>query len=165
MSAPVSMRESVREWLADHLHTFVWILLALWTPPVIFTVLVDLKLVESPGSGYLALRDPSLLLSVMLLVLLAAALPMMRLRRARAWQLLCGSLGVWWAHAAWTVLGRVRLAGPSDLMSRETLIALAALALASYVVLEVRSRFTRAGALTPRPTTDQPPAALRPDTM
>jgi hypothetical protein len=165
MSAPVSMRQSAREWLAYHLHAFVWILIALWAPPVIFTVLVDLKLVDSPGSGYLALRDPSLLLSIMLIVSMAAALPMMRLRRARAWQLLCGSLGLWWAHAAWTVQARLRLIGPSDLVSRETVVTLAALAIATYVVFEVRGRFTRAGALTPRPTTSQQPAALRPDRM
>lgn len=164
MSTPVSMRESAREWLAGELGAFVWILLALWAPPVIFTVLVDVKLVGSAGSGYLPLRDPGLLLSIMMLMLMAAALPMMRLRRARAWQLLCGSLGLWWAHAAWTIQGRLRLIGTSDLVSRETLVTLAALAVASCVVFEVRGRFARAGALTKRPTTDQPPAALRPDT-
>lgn len=165
MSGPVSIREVGREWLARELRAFVWILLALWAPPVIFTVMVDLNLVGSAGSGYPTLRDPGLLLSIMMLMLMTAALPMMRLRRARAWQLLCGSLGVWWTAAAWTIQGRVRLVGPGDLVSRETLVTLAALAVASCVVVEVRSRFTRAGALTPRPTTDQPPAALRPDTM
>jgi hypothetical protein len=159
------MRESAREWLAGELVAFVWILLALWAPPVIFTVLVDLKLVGSAGSGYLTLRDPGLLLSIMMLMLMTAALPIMRLRRARAWQLLCGSLGLWWAHAAWTIQGRLRLIGTSDLVSRETLVTFAALAVASCVVFEVRGRFVRARALTARPTTSQPPAALRPDTM
>jgi hypothetical protein len=165
MTAPRSWRENARDWLANELHAFVWIVLALWAPPVIFTVLVDLKLVGSAGAGYPSLRDPGLLLSIMMLVAMAAALPMMRLRRARAWQLLCGSLGLWCAHAAWTIQGRLRLVGLGDLLSRETLITLAALALASCVMFEVRGRFTRAGALPARPTTSQPPAALRTDTM
>ena len=43
-----------QEWLADHVAAMVWILLALWTPPIAFTVLVDLKLMAAAGSGYVA---------------------------------------------------------------------------------------------------------------
>src|SRR4026209_444831 len=57
-----------QEWLADHVAAMVWILLALWTPPIAFTVLVDLELMAGAGSGYLSLRDPGLLLSIMQIV-------------------------------------------------------------------------------------------------
>ena len=147
------------------MHAFVWILLALWAPPVIFTVLVDLKLVG----------EPRFRLSVV-----ARSGPAAQHHAARP----DGGGAADDAVAprprvaavvriAWRLVdarrvddsGRLRLIGASDLVSRETLVTLAALAVASYVVFEVRGRFTRAGALTPRPTTDQPPAALRPDTM
>lgn len=165
MSAVSSRRARAREWLADHVPASVWIMFAVWAPPIVFTVLVDLKLVAGAGSGYPSLRDPALLLSVVQILLMAAALPLMHLRRrSRAWQLLCGALGIWALHAAWTILGRLRLVGRSDLVSRETLMTLAALAAAAYVLFEVRDRFTRT-ALTAKLTTSPPPVALQPDTM
>ena len=145
MSA-LPLRHRLRDWLADQLQALVWILLALWAPPIVFTVMVDLKLAGSAGSGYLSLDDPGLLLSLVQLVVMTAALrSMRRQRRSRAWQLLCGSLGLWLAHAVWTVQGRVRLVGRSDLWSRETLITIAAFAVAAYVLFEVRERYTRSG--------------------
>jgi len=160
----MTFRDRARDWLADHLHALIWILLALWAPSIIFTVLVDLKLVGGAGSGYPTLRDPALLLSLMQITLMLAALPLIyRRRRSRAWQLLCGALGVWLMHGAWTILGRLRLLGRSDLASRETLMTLGALAAAAAVLFEVRDRFTRPA--TARPTTDQPPVVLQPDTM
>ncbi len=127
-------------------------------------MLVDLGLAGGAGSGYPTLRDPGLLLSVMQILLMTAALPLLYLRRRSiAFQLLCGSLGIWAAHAAWTIQGRLRLIGRSDLVSRETLITVLTLAVASYVLFEVRGRYTRAGALTARPTTSQPPVVLRTD--
>ena len=93
-----------QQWLADHVAAMVWILLALWTPPIAFTVLVDLKLIAAAGSGYLSLRDPGLLLSIIQIVLMAAALPLLRGRHvARARPLLLAALGVWFAHSAWTL--------------------------------------------------------------
>jgi hypothetical protein len=85
-----------------------------------------------------------------------------RRRRSRAWQLLCGALGVWMVHGTWTILGRVRLSGRSDLASRETLITLAALGVASLMLFEVRDRYTRPAA-TALPTTDRQPVVLQPD--
>ena len=165
MSLPASLPAKARDWLADHLHALLWILLALWAPPVVFTVLVDLQLVGGAGAGYPTLRDPGLLLGLLQIAAMAVALPLMRgQRRFRAWQLLCAALGLWTVHAAWTILGRVRLVGPSDLMSRETLVTLAALSIASIVVGEVRQRFMGSGAATERPTTGQRPAVLRTDT-
>jgi hypothetical protein len=158
-----AMREGGRDWIADHLPAIAIVLLALWAPPVIFTVLVDLKVVEGAGSGYPTLRDPSLLLGVLQMVLMAAALPMLRFQQARGWQLLAGAWGAWLAHAAWAILGRLRLIGMRDLASRETVIAIIALGIAGIALIEVRNRFTRAGAVTARLTIDQRRAVPRPD--
>lgn len=158
-----AMREGVRDWIACHLPAIVIVLLALWAPPIIFTVLVDLKVADGAGSGYPTLRDPSLFLGVLQIALMAAALPMLPFQRARGWQVLVGAWGVWLAHAAWTILGRLRLIGRSDLASRETVSAIVALGIAGIALLEVRNRFTRTGAVTARRSTDQRPAAPRPD--
>lgn len=152
-----------QEWLADHVAAMVWILLALWTPPIVFTVLVDLKLMAAAGSGYLSLRDPGLLLSIMQIVLMAAALPLLRGRHVpRARPLLLAALGVWFAHAAWTLQVRLRLTGRADLLSAETLVTFAALAAASGVMFAVRDRRRRADASIPIATTDPPPAGRQP---
>jgi hypothetical protein len=152
---------AARDWLGDHLHAFVWILLALWTPPVVFSVMVDVHLAGGAGGGYPTLRDPGLLLDIMQIVLMAASLPLMRRHHMRAWRLLSGALGVWFVHAAWVIQGRLRLIGRRDLLSRETLIALAALAVASIVLMAVRDRRRNVSA---QPTTDRPRAALQLDT-
>jgi hypothetical protein len=138
-----ALRKGVRNWIADHLPAMVIVLLALWAPSIIFTVLVDLKIADGAGSGYPTLRDPSLLLGVLQITLMAAALPMLAFQRARGWQVLAGAWGVWLAHAAWTILGRLRLIGRSDLASRETLVTIVALGLAAIALFEVRNRFTR----------------------
>lgn len=165
MSLPAVLPANARDWFADHLHALVWILLALWAPPVIFAVLVDLQLVGGAGTGYPTLRDPGLLLGLLQIAAMAAALPLIhRQRRLRAWQLLCAALGLWAVHAAWTILGRVRLVGLSDLVSRETLVTLAAWSIASIVVCEVRRRFVSSSAVTERPPTGRQPAVLRTDT-
>jgi hypothetical protein len=149
-------------WLADHVAAMVWILLALWTPPIVFTVLVDLKLMAGAGSGYLSLRDPGLLLSIMQIVLLAAALPLLRGRNvARARPLLLAALGVWFAHSAWTLQVRLRLIGRADLLSPETLVMFAALAAASGVMFALRDRRRMADTST-RIATTNPPPAVRP---
>lgn len=159
MSIAQSFGKSARDWLADHLEPLVWIALVLWSPPIIFTVLIDLGFAGGAGSGYLPLRDPGLLLAIMQIVGMAAAVTSLRLRRRLlAFELLCGSLGVWWMHAAWTVQGRLRLIGRSDLVSRETLLTLGALMLASAVLFMVRRCYTRPAAVIAHPTTDQPRA-------
>ena len=158
----MTRRERAREWLADHLVAIVIVLLALWAPPVIFTVLVDLKLVDAAGSGYPTLRDPGLLLALLQIALMIAALPLLSWRQARGWQLLAGACGVWLAHAAWTIQGRVRLVGVRDLATRETMMTIVALMIACLVLNEVRARYLRAGAITSQPT-GQRRAARQPD--
>lgn len=138
------MRDHAREWLADHLAAIVIVLLALWAPPIVFAVLVNVKFVDA-GSGYPTLRDPALLLGLFQIALMAAALPLLSLRQARGWQVLAGAVGVWLAHAVWTIQGRLRLIGVRDLASRETVITIVALGIAAFVLLEVRSRYRRAG--------------------
>ena len=151
-----------QQWLADHVAAMVWILLALWVPPIAFTVLVDLKLMPAEASGYLSLRDPGLLLGIMQVLLMAAALPMMRWRPSRARPLLLAALGAWFAHAAWTLQVRLRLMGRADLLSPETLVTFAALAAASGVMFAVRDRRRRADVSIPIVTTDPPPAGRQP---
>ncbi|MBY0493537.1 MAG: hypothetical protein K2Y23_04930 [Cyanobacteria bacterium] len=151
-------------WVADHVAAMVWILLVLWAPPIVFTVLVDLKLANAAGSGYLSLRDPGLLLSIMQILLMAAALPMMRPHPGRARPLLLAALAVWFAHSAWTLQIRLRLIGRADLVSSETLVTFAALAAATGVVLAVRDRRQQLETPTAIATTAPPPAVQQPGT-
>jgi len=153
---------AAQQWLSDHVAIMVWILLALWTPPIAFTVLVDLKLASAAGSGYLSLRDPGLLLSIMQIVLMTAALPLLRRHVARARTLLLAALGVWFVHAAWTLQLRLRLIGRADLLSPETMVTFAALAAASGVLFAVRDRRRKTDASTAIATTTPQPAVQRP---
>jgi hypothetical protein len=139
-----AIRSEVRRWLADHLPPLVIVTLALWAPPVVFTVLVDLRMVDGVGSGYPSLRDPALLLSGLQVALMGAALPCLRYSQARGWQLLAGACGVWMAHAAWVLQARLRLLGLRDLVSKETLITMAAMTIAIVILHETRQRFSRA---------------------
>lgn len=136
-------RALLRQWLAAHMPAIVITLLVLWAPPAVFAVLVDLKFVEGAGSGYPTLRDPALLLTLLQLVLMVAALPLMAWHQAHGWQLLNVAAGVWLAHAAWVIQGRLRLIGLRDLMSQETLITIAALGLVAMVLFELRTRYVR----------------------
>jgi hypothetical protein len=151
------------DWLADHLGALVWIVLALWTPPVAFSIMVDLHLAGGVGSGYPGLHDPGLLLDVMQIVLMASALPLLHRDRALAWRLLCGALGVWFLHDAWSIQAQLRLIGRHALLSHEMLLA-AAPAVAALVLFAVRDHVKIAAPIA-RPTTDQQPAGLRLDTM
>ncbi|HUQ87830.1 MAG TPA: hypothetical protein VM096_09735 [Vicinamibacterales bacterium] len=162
--AVTRMMMRAQEWVSDHVAAMVWILLLLWTPPIAFTVLVDLKLTAAAGSGYLSLRDPGLLLSIMQIMLMFAALPLMRRHAARARPLLLAALGVWFAHAAWTLQVRLRLIGRADLLSPETLVTFAALAAASGVMFAARDRRRRADASTALATTIPQPAVQPPGT-
>ena len=161
----MSARDRVREWLADHLMAIAIVLLVLWAPPIIFNVLVDLKVVDGAGSGYPTLRDPGLLISILQITLIAASLPSLPSRRKRGWNLLGGAMAMWFAYAAWTLQWRLRLSGVRDLASSETLLMLGAIAIASIVLIEVKSRFATVSRSTASQTTGQQPAGLRPDMM
>ena len=58
----------------------MWVLLALWAPPLLFAIAIDLGLIAAPGSGYPALTDPALVTSSLQIALMAAALPGLRAR-------------------------------------------------------------------------------------
>jgi hypothetical protein len=130
--------DAVSVWLATHLSWFVWALLAIWAPPLLFTIAIDLGLIAAPGSGYPALTDPALLTSCLQIALMAAALPGLSARRPRSWMFLAAALGAWCAHASWLIQGRVRLTGVRTLLSPETLLSIAGIAAAASVLLAVR---------------------------
>jgi hypothetical protein len=135
------LREQARDWLVACVPALHWILLALWVPPLAFAIGVNLGWFESAGSGYPSLRDPSLILSTMQVVLMVAALAGLSHRLRRSWQLSTAALGVWTAHAAWNILLRLRLIGMRDLWSVETLMTLAGVSIAALVLVEVRPRY------------------------
>jgi len=128
----------VSVWLATHLSWFVWVLLAIWAPPLLFTIAIDLRLIAAPGSGYPALTDPALVTSSLQIALMAAALPGMRARKPHSWMLLAAALGAWCAYVVWMIQGRVRLAGLRTLWSPETLLSIGGLVAAAIVLLAVR---------------------------
>ena len=130
-------------WLATHLSWLIWVLLALWVPPLLFTIAIDLGVIAAPASGYPALTDPALIASSLQIALMAAALPGLRAGAARSWMLLAAALGAWSAHAAWMIVGRVRLAGARTLTAPETLLSIGGLAAAAGVLIAVRRSFRR----------------------
>lgn len=135
-------RVHAREWLADHLPAMHWMLLALWVPPVAFTIAVNLGWIAGAGTGYLRLGDPSLVLAAAQVVLMAAAMPGMSQRYSRSWWLASAALVAWVAHAAWNVQGRVRLSGGHELLAIETIMSLTGLLLMAGVLAEVRRHFS-----------------------
>lgn len=158
----VLWRDSARTWLAEHLAAAHWMLLALWVPPIAFAIGVNLRLVGGAGSGYQTLRDPSLILGAAQVSLMAAALPGMVSRRPRSWWFACVAVAAWSAHVAWGILSRVRLSGVRELLSFETVTAVAGLALAALVVIEVRWRYTVAATISYPPTTTRRPVVPPP---
>lgn len=155
----MSFYTSAREWLADHLAALVWVALALWTPPVVFTIGVDLSWWQPAGSGYLRLTDPSLMLAALQLTLMAAALPGTAARRQRSWQLLAAAWSAWCAHAVWSILVRVRLNGGAELPSWETLLVVTGPAIAAGILLTTRTAFTTGRPVLTWPTTRWRPRA------
>lgn len=130
-------------WTAAHLSWFVWMLLALWAPPVCYAIAIDLRLIAAPGTGYPGLNDPALVISAVQLTLMAAALPGMASRNPRSWNLLAAALLFWLAHVAWVSIARMRLDGARGLRSSETATALGCALAAAVVLLGVRRYFAR----------------------
>lgn len=128
-------------WLADHLSWLVCAWLALWAPPLLFTMGIDLGLITEAASGFAALTDVTVISSAVQLALMAASLRGLATRQPRAWRLLVGALAAWGAHTAWLMQSRVRLAGVRTLASPETLIALGGMTVAAAVLFSVRGQF------------------------
>jgi hypothetical protein len=135
------MGADAMRWLAAHLSWVIWALLVIWTPPVAYTIAIDLGLVAAPGSGYAALSDPSLLIATLQIALMAAALPGVAARRAGGWAWLAAAWAAWLVHAAWSIASRVRVSGPRTLSATETVVPLAGLLAAAAVLLGVRAHF------------------------
>jgi hypothetical protein len=128
-------------WIAAHLSWFVCALLALWAPPLLFTMGVDLGVITEAQSGFPALTDVAVITTAIQLILMAAALPGLAARQPRSWQLLSGALAAWCAHAAWMTQARIRLVGFSSLGSRESLLAIGGITVAALALAVARSQF------------------------
>ncbi len=128
-------------WLAEHLSWLVCVLLAIWAPPLLFTIGVDLGLITAAQSGFPALTDVTLITSAMQIILMAAALPGLAARHPSSWRLLAGALAAWCAHNAGVMQSRIRLTGFGSLGSRESLLALGGMAAAAATLLVARRHF------------------------
>jgi hypothetical protein len=136
---------AVTGWLAGHLAWFTVALLAVWTPPVLFAIAVDVGWVTGPWTEYPALTDPALILSVVQLALMAASLAGLPSRRPWAWWLLAGALAAWGLHAAWALQGRLRLMGVSTLWAPDAVMMLGGIAVSAAFMVVVRPRFLAPG--------------------
>jgi hypothetical protein len=154
----VEARDAVSRWLATHTAALVWVLVALWAPPIVITVLIDVHLVRGASTGYPGLLDPGLLISIAQVVVMALALSSWRTSRLRAWHLLRAALGLWLLYTAWTLQWRLRLLGSSDLISKETLLTVTALAMATAVIVAIREPIRRYDALAQISATRRPTA-------
>lgn len=134
-------------WVAGHLSWFVWALLVIWAPPLLYAIAIDLDLIGAPGSGFPTLRDPALILGALQVALMIAAVPGMAERRPRSWKMLAAACVVWCAHFAWGALSRLRLDGVRALCFSETWSPLGWLIGAAVVLLAVRRHFQHAPAL------------------
>lgn len=128
-------------WLADHLSWLVCAWLALWAPPLLFTIGVDLGLITEAATGFPALTDVTVITSAVQLILMAASVRGLATRRPRAWRLLVGALAAWGAHTGWLMLSRFRLGGGTTLTSPETLLALGGMTLAAVTLYAARPHF------------------------
>ena len=128
-------------WLADHLSWLVCAWLALWAPPLLFTMGVDLGLITEAATGFPTLTDVTVITSAVQLTLMAASVRGLATRQPRAWRLLVGALAAWGAHTAWLMQSRFRLDGVTTLASPETLFALGGMTLAAVILFGVRRHF------------------------
>jgi len=128
-------------WLADHLSWFVCAWLALWAPPLLFTMGVDFGLITEAASGFPVFTDVTVITSAIQLTLMAASIRGLASRQPRAWRLLVGALAAWGAHTVWLMQVRLRLDGVRTLAAPETLLSLGGMTVAAVVLISVRGHF------------------------
>jgi hypothetical protein len=125
------MNGSAREWWAEHLPWIVIALLGLWLPPAAYAVAV-------PRSW----NDPVTVATVAELTCMSVALPGLFQRHATAWRLLVLSRIVVLVQTLWIVLLNSRLNGfVPTLETRPVVEAAVGLAIASYVLVQVRGLY------------------------
>jgi hypothetical protein len=129
-----------KEWTVQHLPWIVTALVALWLPPPLYCIAVDIGLVE--GAGYPRLTDPSTFLPVIELSAMIAAIPLLIDRKASGWMLLVVSRLAVLAQTLWVFAVGSRLTGVlHTLGTRTVVVAVAGLLLSAYVLLAVRSLY------------------------
>lgn len=131
------MTNRAKEWTAQHLPWMAIALLALWLPPILFRLAVDVGLVA--GRGYPALTDPNTVLSAAELGLMVAAVPRLSDRKAVGWKLLVWSRFAVLAQTLWTILIYSRLTGFLPTMLDKAVVeAVVGLVIAAYVLIQIR---------------------------
>ena len=131
------MTGHAKEWTAQHLPWISIALLALWMPPILFRLAVDVGLVA--GTGYPALTDPSTVMSATELALMAAAVPHLFNRKATGWRLLLWSRFAVLSQTFWTILLYWRLTGFLPTMLDKPIVeAVVGLAISAYVLIRIR---------------------------
>jgi hypothetical protein len=132
----------LRLWIVDHLPSITVGLLALWLPPVVVSLAVDLGVMA--GDGYPRLSDPALALPALELALMIVAVPRLAGRAATGWILLAGSRVAVLLQTAWTIVLSSRLIGVrTTLTSRPVVEAVAGLVVAAYLLTAIRREYTR----------------------
>jgi len=133
---------ALRSWIVDHLPSITVALLALWLPPVLVSLAVDLGVMA--GDGYPRLIDPALTLPTIELALMIVAVPRLASRATTGWMLLAASRVAVLLQTAWTILLSSRLVGVrTTLTSRPVVEAIAGLAVAAYLLTAIRREYTR----------------------
>jgi len=128
----------IDRWVAERLSSITLVLLALWVPPVIFTLAVDTGLTPY-RSGYLRPTDPSLLLEIVELTAMIVAVAPLRRRDRWGWSLLVWSRAAVAAQTLWHIATGARLTSiRTELATRSTVEALAGLAVAVVLLARVR---------------------------
>jgi hypothetical protein len=127
-------------WIASHLSWLIWPLLALWAPPLLYAIAVNLQIIDAASNGFAPLTDPALVIATVQVALMMAALPGMGLKHPRSWKLLAASLLAWAGWVAWMFTVRMRLGLPIW-GSQETLWSMARLIAAAAVLLGLRRHF------------------------
>jgi hypothetical protein len=133
-----------KEWTVQHLPWIVTALLALWLPPLLYCIAVDIGLVH--GAGYPGLTDPSTFLPVVELSAMIAAIPLLIDRKASGWKLLVVSRLAVLLQTLWIFVVGSRLTGVMHTLgTRTVVVAVAGLLLSAYVLFEVRSLYAPSG--------------------
>jgi hypothetical protein len=136
--------DRTREWIVQHLPWITMALLALWLPPVLYCVAVNIGLVE--GSGYPTLIDPNTSMPVIELSAMIAAVPRLIERKKSGWMLLVFSRVAVLLQTLWMILVGSRLTGIlHTLATRSVVVAIAGLLVAAYLLIEVRPLYVKTG--------------------
>ena len=112
---------------------------ALWTPPLVYLVAVDAGALAAPATGFPRLTDPTVVLAVAQVALMAASLPRLHQRTPGALTLLFWSQGAWCLEILWRLTSYSRLSGFVPTLHSAAIVQSAvALAATTAVLLAIR---------------------------